>query len=146
MSAIFAKYGIEKNRLVILKIKGRSNVKECLKLCDVYLHSYPYSGAASIVEALEVGLPTVVMDGNTLRARVGAAFLQELQIPDLIANTEESYMQLAIALGTNPELRKQKSNQIKQKMQCNPRFMDSRSYSAQIGALFQALCKQQLNS
>jgi predicted O-linked N-acetylglucosamine transferase (SPINDLY family) len=145
ISATFAKYGIEKNRLIILKIKGRSNVKECLQLADVYLHSYPYAGAASMIEALEVGLPSVVMDGNTLRSKTGAAFLRELQIPDLIANNEESYIKLAIALGTNPELRKQKCHQIQQKMHSNPRFMDSRAYSAQIGALFQELCKQQLN-
>jgi predicted O-linked N-acetylglucosamine transferase (SPINDLY family) len=146
MSAVFAKYGIEKNRLIILKIKGRSNVKECLKLCDVYLHSYPYTGAASIVEALEIGLPTVVREGDALRNKIGAAFMRELQLPDLIANSEESYVQLAIALGTNPELREEKRNQIKQKMQSNPRFMDSCAYSAQMGSLFQELFKQHLNS
>jgi predicted O-linked N-acetylglucosamine transferase (SPINDLY family) len=116
-----------------------------LKLSDVYLHSYPYAGAASIVEALEVDLPTVVMEGNALRSRTGSALLRDLQIPDLIAKDEESYIQLAIALGTNPQLRKQKSNQIKQKMQSNPRFMDSSAYSKQIGALLQELCQQQLN-
>jgi len=145
LSVTFEKYGIEKNRLIILKIRGRSNVKECLKLSDVYLNSYPYAGAASIIEALEVGIPTVVMDGNTLRSKTAAALVRDLQIPDLIVESEESYIQLAIALGTNPELRQQKREQIRQKMQSHPRFMDSRAYSAQIGALFQELCQQQLN-
>jgi hypothetical protein len=73
---------------------------------------------------------------------MGAALLQDIGMHDLVANSEESYMQLAIALGTEPELRKQKSDQIKQKMQGNPRFLDSRSYSVQIGALFQKLIRK----
>jgi len=68
--------------------------------------------------------------------------LQALNVPDLAVDSEEFYIQLAIALGTNPELRKQKSDQIKQKMQANPRFLDSRSYSAQMGALFQELFRK----
>ncbi len=144
ISASFAKYGIEKDRLIILKIKGRSNVKECLKLCDVYLHTYPYSGVVGTLEALEAGLPIVAMDGNTLRSRSGEALLRDLQMPDLIANHEESYVQLAIALGTNPELRQQKSNEIKEKMQHKPKFIDSRYYSTQMSALFQELFEQHL--
>ncbi|MDM9382142.1 methyltransferase domain-containing protein [Chlorogloeopsis sp. ULAP01] len=146
LTAFFTKYGIEKNRLIILDIQGRSNVKECLKLGDIYLDSCPYSGATTTVEALEVGLPTVVMEGNALRSRTAASLLRELQMPDLIANSEEAYVQLAIALAQDANLRQQKSAQIKQKMQQPPRFMDSRSYSKQMESLFQELYRQKFNS
>ncbi|MBA3922498.1 MAG: hypothetical protein H0X31_12680, partial [Nostocaceae cyanobacterium] len=140
MNAIFARYSIEKKRLVVLDtLPSRSDVRKCLDIGNVYLDSYPYSGANSTVDPLEVGLPTVVMDGDSLRSRQAAALLRELQMPDLIATSEESYIRIAIALGTDPELRQQKSEQIKQRMQANPRFLDSRSYSAQMGALFQRL-------
>lgn len=46
-------------------------------------------------------------------------------------------MQLAIALAKNPVFRQQKRLQIQQKMQNNPGFLNSRSYSAQLGTLFQ---------
>ncbi len=70
---------------------------------------------------------------------MGAAIVESLNIPDLVADSEGCYIQLAIALGTNPELRQQKSAQIKERMQANPRFLDSRSYSAQMGEIFQKL-------
>lgn len=144
LSSVFAKYGIKKDRLIILKIRGRSNVKECLKLGDVYLQAYQAPGSISAIEALEVGLPTVIMDGDVMRFRMQAALLRALEIPDLIANSEETYIQLAVALGTNSELRKRKSEQIKQRMQCNPEFLDSRTYSMKMGSLFEQLCKQHL--
>jgi len=70
---------------------------------------------------------------------MGSAMVQTLDISGLVADSEESYIQLAIALGNNPKLRQQKSAQIKEKMQGNPSFLDSRSYSAKIGNLFQEL-------
>ncbi|MEG4074105.1 FkbM family methyltransferase [Microcoleus sp. Pol14C2] len=140
MKAVFAKYGIESNRLRVLKsFPNRADVKEVLKLGDVYLDSYPYAGTTSLVDPLEVGLPTVVRDGDTLRSRMGAAVVRSLSMPDLIAYDEASYIQLAVTLGTNPQLRQQKRQEIQQKMQANPACFDSVAYSGAIGKLFQEL-------
>jgi len=142
INKIFLEYGLSQRKCIVLDpdpVPNRDDIKEYLKLADVYLDSYPFSGTTSLIEPLEVGLPIVARQGNYLRSAMGAALLQDIKMHDLVANSEESYIQLAIALGTEPELRKQKSEQIKQKMQSNPRFLDSRSYSAQMGALFQEL-------
>jgi predicted O-linked N-acetylglucosamine transferase (SPINDLY family)/glycosyltransferase involved in cell wall biosynthesis len=134
----FAKYGLSEDRLIILNpAPNRADVKERLKLCDIYLDSYPYSGMTSLIDPLEVGLPTVVMEAESSRSRKGASLLRGLQIFDLITNTEEAYIELAVALATNSELRQQKAEQIKQKMHQYPIFLDSRSHSAKMGELFQ---------
>jgi len=145
MITTFSKYGVEKDRLFILDpepVPNRDDIKEYLKITDVYLDSYPFSGTTSLIEPLEIGLPIVSKQGSTFRSSMGAALLQELDVSDLVADSEESYIKLAVALGTNPELRKQKSEQIKQRMQANPRFLDSRSYSAQMATLFQELFRK----
>jgi predicted O-linked N-acetylglucosamine transferase (SPINDLY family) len=141
----FAQHGVSQDRLILLDCApNRADVKERLKLGDIYLDSYPYSGMTSLIDPLEVALPTVVMETEPSRSRKGASLLRELQIPDLITNSEEAYIQLAIALGNNPDLRHQKSAQIKEKMQGNPSFLDSRAYSAKIGSLFQELFSKYL--
>ena len=145
ISKIFSQYGLEPSRCITLDpvpVPNRDDIKEYLKLADVYLDSYPFSGTTSLIEPLEVGLPIVARQGTYLRSAMGAALLQDIGMYDLVGNSEESYIQVAIALGTEPELRKQKSSQIKQKMQGNPRFLDSCSYSAQVGALFQELLRK----
>ncbi|MEH2133752.1 MAG: glycosyltransferase [Nostoc sp.] len=150
----FAKYGLSEDRLIILDpAPNRADVKERLKLCDIYLDSYPYSGMTSLIDPFEVGLPTVVMETEPSRSRKGASLLRELQIFDLITNSEEAYIELAAALGINSELRQQKAEQVNQKMHQKPIFLDSRSHSAQTGELFQELfykhqaiaLKEQLN-
>jgi predicted O-linked N-acetylglucosamine transferase (SPINDLY family)/GT2 family glycosyltransferase len=140
MKAVFAKYGIDAKRLRVLKsFPNRADVKEVLKLGDVYLDSYPYAGTTSLVDPLEVGLPTVVRDGDTLRSRMGAAVLRSLSMPDLITHSEASYIQLAVTLATNPELRQRYRQEIQQKMQANPACFDSVAYSGAIAKLFQQL-------
>jgi hypothetical protein len=87
------------------------------------------------------------MEGSTFRAMFGAALLKELQLNELIADNEESYIKLAIALGTNSELRKKTSDEIKQRMRGKPKFLDSKAYSVQIENLLQELLRTyQLNS
>lgn len=146
--ATFASYGLSQEQLIILDyVPNIADVKERLKLGDIYLDSYPFAGATSLLDPLEIGLPTVGMGGSTFRAMVGAAFLKELQLHELIADNEETYIEIAIALGTNSELRKKTSDEIKQRMQENPRFLDSRAYSAKMGTLFQELFRTyQLNT
>ncbi|MEG4802915.1 FkbM family methyltransferase [Microcoleus sp. ARI1-B5] len=140
MQGVFAKYGVESQRLRVLKtFPNRADVKEVLKLGDVYLDSFPYAGTTSLVDPLEVGLPTVVRDGDTLRSRMGAAVVRSLLMPDLIARDEASYIQLAVTLATNPQLRQQKRQEIQEKMQANPACFDSVAYSGAIGKLFQEL-------
>ncbi|MEY3870716.1 MAG: hypothetical protein RLZZ338_4610 [Cyanobacteriota bacterium] len=147
IEGIFRNYRVDIKRLKLVKqLPSRVDVKEVLKLGDIYLDSYPYSGATSLIDPLEVALPTVVMEGNALRFRQGAAMLRSLSMNDLITNNEESYIQLAVSLATNPQLRQQKREEIAQKMQNNPPFLDSRAYSLSLGNLFKDLFQQWQNS
>ncbi|MGB7712280.1 MAG: FkbM family methyltransferase [Microcoleus sp.] len=140
LNAVCAKYGVNNNRLRFVKqLPSRADVKEFLQLADVYLDSYPYAGATSLIDPLQVGLPTVVVEGNALRFRQGSAMLRELQMPDLITHSEASYIQLAVTLATNPQLRQRYRQEIQQKMQANPACFDSVAYSGAIAKLFQQL-------
>ena len=145
LNKVFSQYGISTERLMILDpqpVPNREDVKEYFKIADIYLDSYPFSGTTSLIEPLQVNLPVISRQGHTFRSAMGAAMVRSLDLPDLVADSEETYIQLAVKLATNPELRKQKSDRIFQKMQQNPSFLDSRSYSAQMGALFQQLFQQ----
>ena len=140
MKAVFAQYGIDAKRLVLIRtLPSPADIRKCLELADVYLDSYPYSGAASALDPLRVNLPLVVMEGEELRCRQSTSLLRELQIPDLIARNEEEYVRLAVSLGTNPQRRQQKRQQIQQQMQQSPPFLDSRAYGEKMGALFEGL-------
>ena len=136
--SLFGESGIDKKRVVVIKaLPNRADCIKCLELADIYLDSYPYSGAGSAAEPLLAGLPVVARKGQTARSRQSAAILEELLIPELVANSENSYIEISTALGTNPELRRRYRDRVQQKMAANPKFLDSRAYSERIGKLFE---------
>jgi len=139
------KYGAVKEQLIILEqLPTRGDVKELLKLADIYLDSYPYSGATSLLDPLSIGLPMVLMNGNALRFRQGVAMLNSIGLDHLVVQDEESYINLAVKFGTNEELRKQYREQILEKMANNPPFLDSKAYSAQIGEVLKQLFEKHI--
>jgi predicted O-linked N-acetylglucosamine transferase (SPINDLY family) len=145
---IFAEYGVSADRVIALDpqpVPNREDLKEYFKIADVYLDSYPFAGTTSLIEPLQVNLPVVARQGNSFRSSMGAAMIRSLDITDLVADSEESYIQLAVALGNNPELRQQKSAEVKAKMADNPSFLDSKGYGAKIGDLFKDLLDRYLD-
>ncbi len=141
----FARLGLAEHRLKILDpLSGRADIKKLLGLADVYLDSYPYGGATSLIDTLEAGLPPVVMSGDALRFRQAASMLRELPVPQLIADAVDSYIDLACKLGADAGLRRQLRDEIQVKMRKSPAFLDSRAYALKMAQLFQTLHERKL--
>ncbi|CAD5942496.1 glycosyltransferase [Planktothrix agardhii] len=135
MSDTFAKYGVSESRLIIFTVSlNIIEINQCLQLADIYLDSFPHSGCTSLIDPWKVGLPTIIMQGNTLRGNHGDAMLRELGIPDLIAENEQLYINLAIDLAKNNTLREHFRYLINQKMQNQPPFLNTRLFSAKVGS------------
>ncbi|MFM6223751.1 MAG: glycosyltransferase [Dolichospermum sp.] len=148
LNSIFIKYELETERLIVLDpepVPDRQDMKEYYKIADVYLDSFPFAGTTSLIEPLQVNLPVIARQGNCFRSAMGAAMIQTLNISDLVADSEESYIKLAVQLGNNSELCQQKSDDIKAAMNNNPSFLDSRSYSVKMGNIFQELFRNYLS-
>ena len=130
-----SKYDVKEDRLIILDpLPTREDIKELLRITDVYLDAVPYSGATSLLDPLEVGVPPVVMEGKELRCRQGAAILNELGVKELVVKSEEGYLDLAARLATNIRFRTNLREKILNKMQDMPPFLDPKGYAEKIGA------------
>ena len=143
LAAAAAAQGIDLKRLVILRpAASRADVLQRLRLADVYLDSFPFSGATSLLDPLEAGLPAVVMDGRSFRTLVGAALLREMQMEDTIAKDPDAYAALAVRLAADPDLRKSLRTRIRSRMEAVPRFLDTRRYGDQVGAAFAKIWRE----
>ncbi len=141
----FVQCGLAENQLRILDpLPGRADIKALLRLADVYLDSYPYGGATSLIDTLEASLPPVVTEGDSLRFRQAPSMLRELQVPQLIANSVNAYIELACRLGNDSSLRQQLRKEIQNNMKKNPAFLDSGTYSQKMAQVFQSLYERKI--
>jgi predicted O-linked N-acetylglucosamine transferase (SPINDLY family) len=65
--------------------------------------------------------------------------LKELGIPELITQTKETYLQLSITVGTQPNFRQQYRDKIQNTLKKNPPFLDSKAYVSQLEVMLQNL-------
>lgn len=136
LAVLQKKYGVAASRIRILhSFPHIVDVREMLKLGDVYLDSFPFSGMASLMDAFAAGLPAIVMEGNTLRSMQAAALLKTVGLEDLIVRDVRSYIDLAASLARNRELRERYSTQLKTRLAQGPEFLNPKWYAGEIGRI-----------
>jgi protein O-GlcNAc transferase len=101
MLAAFAYHGIGAGRLVIEGETPRRAHLEAYHRVDLALDPFPYTGATTSAEALWMGVPLVTLRGRTFVGRVSASMLQAIGRAELIADTVEDYVDLAVALAND---------------------------------------------
>lgn len=139
-----ARQNIDVARIVIQSpMPTRSDIKNLLKTADIYLDSFPHSGMTSLIDPLEIGLPTVVLEGNHQRGKLASAALKDLDLTGLIAATEEAYQQLAVKLGRDSVLRSQYRQRVRTQMAKTPKFLDSAWYGKEIEKIISGLVAQE---
>lgn len=142
MAECFARHGLDINRLILSNERlttPRADIRELLKIGDIYLDSYPYAGATSLMDPLDLGIPPVVWEEDTLCSQMAATLLRDIQLTELIASDEEEYIGIALKLARDGACRTRLSNEIRAKMLQIPRSIDCRAYSIEIGKVIESV-------
>gem|GEM_PF-636188 len=74
--------------------------------CDVFLDCPAWSGCNTTLDAVRAGLPIVTWPGSTMRARHTAAMLEQMDLPEFVARDEAGFVELAVRMGSDGELRR----------------------------------------
>lgn len=136
----FDRHGIDRDRLVVVgAMKNVREIHSLLGCADVYLDAFPYSGATSLQDPLDAGLPMVVMEGRELRFRQGAAILREAGLDGLVAGGPEAYHQLAVRLGRDRVFHAGWAQAVRTAVSSGLPCRNSRAYGKQVGAAFERM-------
>lgn len=74
---------------------------------DIALDPFPYNGTTTTCEALWMGVPVLTLAGHAHAGRVGVSLLSQVGLTELIAETQDQYLDKAILLaGDRDELRR----------------------------------------
>jgi predicted O-linked N-acetylglucosamine transferase (SPINDLY family) len=109
IAKMFRECGIPDNRYQMLE--GKTEFMSVYQDVDIALDTFPYNGTTTTCEALWMGVPVITLRGDRFVSRVGASLLTYTGLNDLITESPQQYMELAVQLARDPkqvgELRRQ---------------------------------------
>jgi protein O-GlcNAc transferase len=138
----FAAGGISADRLDLRE--GTASLTEHLELynqIDIALDTFPYNGTTTTCEALWMGVPVVTLAGQMHMSRVGVSLLSNVGLQELIAQTPEQYVEIAVKLaGDLPRLTELRTT-LRQRMQASL-LMDAKRFANNIESAYRDMWRR----
>lgn len=95
---LFAAQGIEAARIEFIPYQPLAEYFRTYHQIDIALDPFPFSGTAVTCDALYMGVPVITLRGKRAVGRSGVSILTSLSLLELIGNSVDHYVQLAIKL------------------------------------------------
>ncbi len=97
----FTELGIAPERLILRASVPYSDYLKIYDQIDIALDSYPFNGGATTCDALWMGIPVMTLVGDRSVSRMGLSILSTIGLTELIAYTQEDYVERAIKLASD---------------------------------------------
>jgi predicted O-linked N-acetylglucosamine transferase (SPINDLY family) len=89
-------------RVIFSPRTGHDEFCARLKLCDVYLDTYPYNCGSTTNDVVQAGVPLVTKYGRTMVSRMGLSILSSLNVPTYAKSNISDYENTVYELWRNP--------------------------------------------
>lgn len=91
--------GVDGSRLVFAGKLGNPEHLARYPLADLFLDSFPYGSHTTAADSMWMGVPIVTIAGRSFASRVCASLVRAAGLPELVADSPEAYVKIAISLG-----------------------------------------------
>ncbi len=117
---VFKANGIERERVKFVTPRPRAEYLRIYSEIDIGLDTLPYNGHTTSLDSLWMGVPVVTRVGETVVGRAGVSQLNNIGLPELIARTDDEFVQTAAALASDPDRLAQLRGTLRDRMRRSP--------------------------
>jgi protein O-GlcNAc transferase len=146
IAAAFQAEGVPLTVLTFLGGTDRISHFAAYNAIDIALDPFPHAGGMTTLDALWMGVPVVTWPGKTVSSRWAATSLVPLDLTDFIADSPESYIELAVAKAADLESLSRLRASLRTRMATSD-FGDGPHYCRTVGAaylmMWQRWCDEQ---
>ncbi len=138
LSETFAAHGVELQRLELVNRLPRNEYLELICRADIALDPFPFNGHTTTCDCLWQGVPVITLSGQTYVTRFGGSALATLGLDDLIAHTQEQYVEIAAAWAGDVERLTQLRSSLRDRMAQSP-LVDAQSFTRNLEAAYRRM-------
>jgi protein O-GlcNAc transferase len=134
-----ADHGIAQERVLFLgHTATRFDYLKLFQEVDLSLDPFPYNGVTTTCDSLWMGVPVLTLAGRMCAARQGVRFLRSVGLEELITETPEAHVRLAIGLAHDlPRLATLRDG-LRERMSRSP-LMDGTGLTRNLEAAYRAM-------
>jgi predicted O-linked N-acetylglucosamine transferase (SPINDLY family) len=125
-------------RLTILGATSRQEHLAAYAQVDVQLDTFPQSGGVTTLEGLTMGVPSVTLLGRGITGRISASFLTSLGLADLVAETPDAYVDVAVRLAGDLDRLSRERSTLRERLLASP-VGDAQAYTRAVEQAYRTL-------
>ncbi|HTW96000.1 MAG TPA: hypothetical protein VMD30_14455, partial [Tepidisphaeraceae bacterium] len=123
------------------EFRPRSQYMALYSRIDIGLDTFPYNGHTTSLDSFWMGVPVVTLMGQTAVSRAGWSQLNNLGLPELAADTDERFVEIAASLARDPDRLGDLRMSMRQRMKSSP-LMDARRFARAIEAAYRRIWQE----
>jgi len=112
---------------------------------DIALDPVPYNGGTTTLQALWMGVPVVVKEGQNFVSRMGASFMRAAGLPEWVAASDEAYVDIAARMAADRQALLQLKAGLRTRLQAAPAWridQYTRDMEYALRAMWTDFCEQ----
>jgi protein O-GlcNAc transferase len=137
----FFAQGVAADRIMFQERKPWVDYARTFNRIDIALDSLPNNGGIASCDALMMGVPLITRAGNTSVGRAGSSILNNIGLPELIAETPGQFVQIASGLAADlPRLAALRAG-LRQRMEQSP-LRDHKTFARDIETAYRQMWRE----
>ncbi len=138
---LFLRAGVSLHRVELLApVPSKVEHLATYDRVDIALDPFPYNGTTTTCEALWMGVPVITLAGQAHAGRVGMSLLNQVGLAELIAESPEAYVELAVGLARDRDRLRALREGLRDRMQRSP-LMDAAGFTRSLEAAYREMWK-----
>jgi predicted O-linked N-acetylglucosamine transferase (SPINDLY family) len=134
----FASEGVSGDRIEFLGHRPRMQYLELYHQIDIGLDTFPANGHTTSMDSFWMGVPVVTLAGQAAIGRGGVSILSNLSLPELIAQTADEFVTIAVAMANDLNRLSSLRSTLRERMQRSP-LMDAPRFARYIEAVYRTM-------
>jgi len=139
--ATLADAGIAPERVIFEGRVSRHEYLERHQTVDIVLDSYPFAGGTTSLDAVWMGVPIVTLRGDPTLQRAGVTILSNLGLPELVAASEDEFVEKAVALARDRARLAKLRSELRARFEASP-FADAKRFARNLEAAYRTVWRQ----
>jgi protein O-GlcNAc transferase len=133
--AVLERSGVAAERIQFASRRPRAEYLTLYGGIDICLDALPYNGHTTSLDAFYMGVPVVTLVGDTIVGRAGLCQARNLDLPELVAETPDSFVNAAVTLAQDLERLAALRSGLRDRMRRSP-LMDAPRFARNLERLY----------